>query len=116
MSCMNNEGNAKRPSLSESGAERTYALDGDPPVSRLNADATVPQYIRGSFQTNKSVPTNGKNVKLIIGDVSVILRGVVKSKQEKISIGALVRQFAGSKQVSNYLEVNEHFEEASHGD
>ena len=54
---------------------------------------------------NQSLLTNGKDVILIIADRTITLRGTVRSEQEKISIGALARQYAGAKNIDNQLEV-----------
>ena len=56
-------------------------------------------------KANQSVLTNGKDVILIIADRTITLRGTVRSEQEKISIGALARQYAGARNIDNQLEV-----------
>lgn len=61
--------------------------------------------IRRSLSTNKSLPTNGKDVILMIADGSITLRGTVRSEQEKLSIGAMAKQYAGTNDINNQLEV-----------
>ena len=71
----------------------------------LKVDENAVQFIRRSLSTNKSFPTNGKDVILIIADGTIILRGAVRSEQEKLSIGAMAKQYAGTKDINNQLEV-----------
>ncbi len=69
-------------------------------------DKNAVQLIRRSLSTNKSLPTNGKDVILLISaDGTITLRGAVRSEQEKLSIGAMAKQYAGTQDINNQLEV-----------
>ena len=81
------------------------ADDPDQDGPKQQAGERTVQLIRRSFSADKSLPTNGKNVKLIVSGDTITLRGLVRSEQEKLSIGALARQYAGSKSIDNKLEV-----------
>jgi osmotically-inducible protein OsmY len=71
----------------------------------FNADENAVQLIRRSLSANKSLPTNGKDVKLIVSDGTITLRGIVKDEREKIAVMAMVRQYAGAKLIDDQLEV-----------
>ena len=71
----------------------------------LKVDENAVQLIRRSLSTNKSLPTNGKDVILMIAEGSITLRGTVRSEQEKLSIGAMAKQYAGTNDINNQLEV-----------
>jgi osmotically-inducible protein OsmY len=71
----------------------------------LRSDEKVIQLIRHSLSADKSLPTNGKGVRLIVSDGMITLRGLVTSEQEKVSIGTMARQYAGARDIDNQLEV-----------
>ncbi|MDB6109711.1 MAG: PRC-barrel domain protein, partial [Pedosphaera sp.] len=48
---------------------------------------------------------SAKNVKVITGSGKVVLRGPVRSEQEKNEIGQLAEQAAGVRNVKNNLEI-----------
>ena len=48
---------------------------------------------------------NAKNVKIIVRDGKVMLRGPVDSEQEKATIAAKAGEIAGKDRVDNQLEV-----------
>ena len=101
-SCMKNEQPVTTPSVQ---AQPAWADKGE--ESDLKADENAVKLIRRSLSTNKSLPlpTNGMDVILIIADGTITLRGAVRSEQEKLSIGAMARQYAGTKDINNQLEV-----------
>jgi len=71
----------------------------------LRSDEKVIQLIRHSLSADKSLPTNGKGVRLIVSDGMITLRGLVTSEQEKVSIGTMARQYAGARDIDNQLEI-----------
>jgi osmotically-inducible protein OsmY len=83
--------------------ERSDNRDQREPAFRTDENAI--QLIRTSLFADKSLPTNGKSVKLIVSDRILTLRGLVTSEQEKVSIGAMARQYAGARDIDNQLEV-----------
>jgi osmotically-inducible protein OsmY len=99
-SCMKNEQPVTTPSVQ---AQPAWADKGE--ELGVKVDENAVQLIRRSLSTNKSLPTNGKDVILIIADGTITLRGAVRSEQEKLSIGAMARQYAGTMDINNQLEV-----------
>jgi osmotically-inducible protein OsmY len=105
-SCMKNEEASTATSIIQTQRDSTDESDGRDQVRwDLRADENAVQLIRRSLSSDKSLPTNGKDIKLIIADDTIILRGFVKSEQEKASIGAMARQYAEVKYIDNQLEV-----------
>lgn len=100
VSCMKNEQRVTTPSVQA----QPVATDKGEELG-LKVDENAVQFIRRSLSTNKSLPTNGKDVILIIADGTITLRGAVRSEQEKLSIGAMAKQYAGTKDIKNQLEV-----------
>ena len=99
VSCMKNEQPVTPPSV----PQPAWADKGEELGLKVGEHAV--QLIRRSLSTNKSLPTNGKDVILITADGTITLRGAVRSEQEKLSIGAMARQYAGTKDINNQLEV-----------
>ena len=79
--------------------------DRDQREPTFRTDENAIQLIRTSLSADKSLPTNGKSVKLIVSDRILTLRGLVTSEQEKVSIGVMARQYAGARDIDNQLEV-----------
>ena len=105
-SCMKNDEASTATSIVQRQRDGTDKSDGRDQVRRdLKADENAVQLIRRSLSSDKSLPTNGKDIKLIVANDTIILRGSVKSEQEKASIGAMARQYAGVKYVDNQLEI-----------
>jgi hypothetical protein len=100
-SCMKNE----QPATTTPSVQTQPAWADKGEESDLKADENAIKLIRRSLSTNKSLPTNGKDVILIIADGTITLRGAVRSEQEKLSIGAMARQYAGTMDINNQLEV-----------
>ncbi|HJV65210.1 MAG TPA: BON domain-containing protein [Geomonas sp.] len=71
------------------------------------ADRKISQEIRRALMKEKSLSTYGHNVKIITRDGKVTLKGPVRSAKEKQTIGKLAAKVAGTKKVSNKLEVAE---------
>src|SRR5262249_29886767 len=73
--------------------------------SENEADRTITQNIRKAINSDDSLSTNAKNVKIITNDGTVTLRGPVKNEQEKTAVEAKAKQVAGVKSVDNQLEI-----------
>jgi hyperosmotically inducible protein len=73
--------------------------------SENEADRTITQNIRKTINSDESLSTNAKNVKIITNDGIVTLRGPVKSEKEKMDIEAKAKQVSGVKRVDNQLEI-----------
>lgn len=105
--CMNNE---KSPGKTDNSVVRMNAGHSEAKTLEqrfpdLTLEENAVRSIRRSFLHNPAVPTNGKDVKLILSDDTIILYGVVKNEKERASIAALARQFAGGKKINNQLEI-----------
>jgi sporulation protein YlmC with PRC-barrel domain len=74
--------------------------------SESRADLQTTQNIRRSIMKDDSLSTTAKNVKIITANGKVVLRGPVRSEQEKAEISRLAEQVAGAGNVENDLEVN----------
>jgi hyperosmotically inducible periplasmic protein len=68
-------------------------------------DLALTQKIRQQVVKDGSLSMNAKNIKIIVRDGEVMLRGPVDSQQEKDTIGAKAGEIAGKDKVNNQLEV-----------
>jgi hyperosmotically inducible periplasmic protein len=69
------------------------------------ADRTLIQRIRQAIVADESLSTTAKNVKIIMINGVVTLRGPVHSLQEKGSVAATAQHIAGTNNVDNQLEI-----------
>ncbi len=69
------------------------------------ADRQLAQQIRRALVKDKSLSTNGHNVKIIAQNGMVTLKGPVDSDTEKQTIEAKAGQIAGSDKVSSEIQV-----------
>ena len=69
------------------------------------ADREMAQKIRQSITSDKSLSTYGHNVKVIVRNGTVILKGPVQSEEEKKSIESKAADVAGADKVTNKLTV-----------
>ena len=68
-------------------------------------DRTLTQRIRQAIVADESLSTTAKNVKVMMINGVVTLRGPVHSLQEKGSIAATAQHIAGTNNVDNQLEI-----------
>ena len=68
-------------------------------------DLALTQKIRQEVVKEGSLSMNAKNIKIIVRDGKVMLRGPVDSQQEKDSIATKANEIAGKDKVENQLEV-----------
>jgi hyperosmotically inducible periplasmic protein len=68
-------------------------------------DRSLPQRIRQAIMADESLSTTAKNVKVMMINGVVTLRGPVHSLQEKGSIAATAQHIAGTNNVDNQLEI-----------
>jgi hyperosmotically inducible periplasmic protein len=73
--------------------------------SNSKDDLALTQKIRQEVVKDGSLSMNAKNIKIIVRDRKVMLRGPVDSQQEKDTIGAKAGEIAGKDNVDNQLEV-----------
>jgi hyperosmotically inducible periplasmic protein len=69
------------------------------------ADRELAQKIRQSINSDKSLSTDGHNVKVIVRNGMVTLKGPVKSEEEKKNIEEKAADLAGADKVTNKLTV-----------
>lgn len=69
------------------------------------ADRELAQKIRKSIANDKSLSTYAHNVRVIVRDGMVTLKGSVQSEDEKKSIGTKAAEVAGADKVQNELTV-----------
>jgi hyperosmotically inducible protein len=68
-------------------------------------DLGITAKIRQAIVDDKALSVNAQNVKVITNTGIVVLRGPVKSEQEKAAIEAKAKQVAGVTRVENQLEI-----------
>lgn len=69
------------------------------------ADREMAKKIRRSITSDSSLSTYAHNVKVIVRDGMVTLKGPVKSEDEKNSVGSKASDIAGADKVQNELTV-----------
>jgi osmotically-inducible protein OsmY len=82
---------------------------GDTPTADSQAndkvDLETTRQIRKAIVDDSSLSTYAHNVKIVTEGGDVVLRGPVRSAEEKAQVGALARKAAGTHAVRNELEV-----------
>jgi osmotically-inducible protein OsmY len=86
-------------------AEENKNTDTAEKQSNNKDDLVLTQKIRQELIKDGSLSINAKNIKIIVRDGKVMLRGPVDSQQEKDIIGSKAGEFAGNDKVDNQLEV-----------
>jgi len=69
------------------------------------SDRDITQQIRQSIMKDKSLSTDGHNVKIITQNGQVTLKGPVRSEDEKKAIEAKAAEVAGENKVTSKLNV-----------
>ena len=73
--------------------------------SNAKSDVELTREIRQAVVKDDSLSMLAHNVKIVAANGSVILRGPVKTEQEKVAIANKAEQIAGPNKVDNQLEV-----------
>jgi hyperosmotically inducible protein len=73
--------------------------------SNSKDDLALTQKVRQAVMKDGSLSMNAKNVKIIVQDGKITLKGPVDSQQEKDTIGTDAGEIAGKDKVDNQLEV-----------
>jgi hyperosmotically inducible protein len=68
-------------------------------------DRELAQKIRRAITSDKTISTDGHNVKVIVRDGMVTLKGPVRSEEEKKNIESKAADLAGADKVTNKLTV-----------
>ncbi len=74
--------------------------------SEKKADIAKLQSIRKALVNDKSLSSSAKNVKVVVINGTVTLRGVVDSATEKAKVASAAKQYADDSKVLDELEVN----------
>ena len=98
-------GSSEADNTKRNSAEENKNTDTAEKQSNNKDDLALTQKIRQEVVKDGSLSMNAKNIKIIVREGKVMLRGPVDSKQEKDTIGAKAGQIAGRNQVNNQLEV-----------
>jgi hyperosmotically inducible protein len=75
--------------------------------SNTEADRALIQDIRKGLIAEESLSANAQNIKIIVIQGKVTLRGPVESAEEKEKIGAIAGQHADPENIDNQLEMKE---------
>ena len=73
--------------------------------SNSSADLKTTQAIRRALMKDGELSMTAKNIKIITAEGQVILRGPVKTAEEKAKIDQLARSAAGGAKIDDQLEV-----------
>jgi hyperosmotically inducible protein len=96
---------AQADNTKRNSAEQNKNTDTAEKQSNSKDDLALAQKIRQAVEKEGSLSMNAKNVKIIVRDGQVTLRGPVDSEQEKVTIGDKASDIAGKDKVDNQLEV-----------
>jgi hyperosmotically inducible protein len=75
--------------------------------SNSKSDVELTREIRRAVVKDHSLSMLAHNVKIVSANGSVILRGPVKTEDEKNAIGSKAQAIAGADRVDNQLEVQQ---------
>jgi osmotically-inducible protein OsmY len=75
--------------------------------SNAKSDVELTREIRRAVVKDQSLSMLAHNVKIVSANGSVILRGPVKTEDEKNAIGSKAQAIAGADRVDNQLEVQQ---------
>jgi hyperosmotically inducible protein len=73
--------------------------------SNAKADRDLAAAVRKAITQDKSLSTYAHNVKVVVRDGAVTLRGPVRSGDEKTKVAELAREAAGSEKIDDQLSV-----------
>lgn len=83
--------------------QETRPRDASQAITALDRDTT--QKIRKAVVDDKSLSTYAHNVKILVKDGKVTLRGPVRSEDEKQAVAKAASSVAGAENVTNELTV-----------
>jgi hyperosmotically inducible periplasmic protein len=86
-------------------AEENKNTDNAEKQSNNKDDLALTQKIRQEVVKDGSLSMNAKNIKIIVREGKVMLRGPVESQQEKDTLAKKASEIAGNDKVDNQLEV-----------
>ena len=95
----------KADNTKRNSSEQNKNTDTAEKQSNNKDDLALTQKIRQEVVKDGSLSMNAKNIKIIVRDGKVMLRGPVDSQQEKDTIATKAGEIAGKDKVDNQLEV-----------
>jgi hyperosmotically inducible protein len=96
---------AKADNTNRNASDQNHRADTAEQQSNAKDDLALTQRIRQAVVKDPSLSMNAKNVKIITRNGKVMLRGPVKTQQEKDAISAKASEIAGKGNVEDQLEV-----------
>lgn len=73
--------------------------------SNKKEDVELTRKIREELNSRDNMSTYAKNVKIVTRDGVTVLRGPVRSTEEKLAVEEIANKHAGAEKVKSYLEV-----------
>jgi len=86
-------------------ADRNNAQPTAQDQSNAKSDRDLAAAVRKAITQDKSLSTYAHNVKVVVHDGSVTLRGPVRSGDEKTKVAELARQTAGSEKIDDQMSI-----------
>ena len=100
-----NSSQATSPDNTRSNRELSNQARSADKQSNAQSDVDLTARIRRSVMDDKSLSTNGHNVKIVAQNGTVTLSGVVRSDAEKMQIERKATSVAGKDRVTNNIRV-----------
>jgi hyperosmotically inducible periplasmic protein len=102
-----NSGSSRNDADNTARNERDRSDTAVTPIDQGNSksDLDITQRIRQAVMKDDSLSFDAKNVKIITRDGKVVLRGTVKSYEERLAIESAAKNVAGQANVQSELEV-----------
>jgi osmotically-inducible protein OsmY len=102
-----NSGSSRSDADNTARNERDRSDSAVTPIDQGNSkgDLDITQRIRQAVMKDDSLSFDAKNVKIITRDGKVVLRGTVKSYEERLAIETAAKNVAGQANVQSELEV-----------
>ena len=86
-------------------ADRNNARPTAQDQSNAKSDRDLAAAVRKAITEDKSLSTYAHNVKVVVRDGAVTLRGPVRSGDEKTKVAELARQTAGSEKIDDQMSI-----------
>lgn len=98
------DGQADRDNTAVNARDREATTRTAGTQGQSKGDVTIAAEIRSKV-VNTTLSTNAQNTKIIVNNGKVLLRGPVKTQQEKDTLARLAAEVVGAGSVENQLEI-----------
>lgn len=109
VACSSQTGRVEPGSDADNAAQNRRDRDSDIPTAgdqpQNKQDLELASNIRKAIVSDSSLSVNAHNVKIIVSNGVLTLRGPVKSQEEKAAIEAKAKSVAGVTSVNNLIEI-----------